>query len=74
MSTEATACPVCRFPNGVCRDDVYHKLMFLARCADHMGDDENRFDADDYYALFLLIAGVAREIFPEWNARKPGKE
>ena len=60
----------------ICREEIYYKLMLLARFADYMGSDErfHEFEKDDHFALFLLLNGIAKEIYPEWNESAPEQE
>ena len=55
------------------REDIYHKLTLLARFADYMGSDDrfDEFEKDDHYAMFLLLSGIAKEIYPEWKDDLP---
>ena len=62
------------------REMIYHKLTLLARFVDYMGSDNlhHEFESDDYFAMYGLLNGLAKEIYPERmqeiEQRKKAKE
>ena len=60
----------------LCRESIYHKLNLLARFIDHMGSQEHysEYEDDDFFAMYLFLSDIAKEVWPEWNQKAAAKE
>ena len=63
------------YANSISREDIYLKLSLLARFVEHMGSQEHysQYENEDFSGMQLLLDGIAREIFPEWNRKSEAR-
>jgi len=49
------------------RETIYYKLNLLSHFVGHMGSEKyySDFEEDDFFAMSVLLYGIAKEIYPE---------